>query len=123
MPTAVELDARERQALSLDQALGPFQISDDLAAPLGFRDARQLTQEAVRLEGAIRAGKPLTFEDWKRAVRAVHALMSPDDSEWQTVTGYEYEETAALLASANRKIDLAFGGTLLNPSPVRLPRT
>ena len=111
----IELSSAELLALNPSSALGPFDPGF-AARRLGFGTGRALDEEASRLTGNVHAQRPMPYRDWAKAIEIVSALMSPLDSEWQTVIGLNYLETAEALSSITRKVDLAFGGTRNNPA-------
>lgn len=93
----------ERGVLNLGAALGPFEVDADLAERLGLLDLADLWN-VVGLGDRARAGSGLQRQQWLVLIDAIRALADPDDTEWQTVTGFFHEETVELLASVESKV-------------------
>ena len=111
----VDLSDYEIHVLDSSIALSPFD-PDYWAPRLGFPTGQALEAETERLTDAIFARQPMTFDDWCAAIDIINGLISPRDSEWQTVNGSTYLETATALVAITRKVDLTFGGTFMNPA-------
>jgi hypothetical protein len=102
-PDDLSLTKDERSVLGLGQALGPFEVDADLAKRLGLLGLADLWN-VVGFGDRARAGAGLERQQWLVLIDAVRTLADPDDTEWQTVTGFVYEETVALLASVESKV-------------------
>lgn len=93
----------ERGVLNLGVALTPFAINETFANALGLLNLADLHN----VEGygdQAQAGGVLERQQWLVLIDTIRTLAEPDNTEWQTVTGYFYEQTVALLASVESKV-------------------
>jgi len=102
-PDDLGLTSDECGVLNLGAALGPFEVDADLAQRLGLLGLADLWN-AVGHGDRARAGSGLERQQWLVLIDAIRTLADPDDTEWQTVTGFFYEETVQLLASVESKV-------------------
>ncbi|MEV7130963.1 hypothetical protein [Streptomyces sp. NPDC093260] len=102
-PDEVELLCR-----ALLEWSGPARCSDQLAAGMGFGNARDLVVQSRQLRDALARDVPLGPADWARTLLAVEIVFVSDlagsGTEWRTTTGFPDEETVVKIRSIQRKL-------------------
>ena len=112
MPDAVEvsLTAEERKFLlrGLGEWGGPARCTDQLAIGMGFEGLDQFHGDVERLREALKAGEPLSVEDWRRVLLATEVVFVSDvvgsGLDWSMTTGISDSESISLLRSIQRKM-------------------
>jgi hypothetical protein len=81
--------------------------SDEIARLIGFKDAKDLSQNAWPLADRLGRREPLTQQEWTRAIKALEFGFASEDGagyEWSTITGLRDEETLRALRSLQKKL-------------------
>ncbi|WP_193590688.1 hypothetical protein [Paenarthrobacter sp. YJN-D] len=105
-----DLDEDEREVLrrGLTDWAGPAAPTEAMALAMGFRDVADLIAEGDRISGFIRAGRPLTKAEWRRALLATEIAFASNTVgvglDWSIVTGYQDDETIRILRAIQRKM-------------------
>jgi hypothetical protein len=106
----IDLTEPERYVLSrgLAEWGGPARCTDALAVAMGFQGLEDLLAEGHRMRRSIRAGEPLSREDWRRTLVATEVVFASDvfgaGWDWSITTGLSDEETIKTLRALQRKI-------------------
>ena len=106
----IDLTDDERSLLraGLLEWWGPTNPTDALAVALGFKDARDLSEQVGRLRSAIDARQPLAVEDWRRVLLATEIAFIDDvfgsGLDWPITTGFPDEMTVSMLRALQRKM-------------------
>ena len=101
--SVLELSERERTLLvrGLHEWGGPCAMTDDLARAIAFASADDFYAQRSRLVAALRAGEPLTTDDWHRVIAAVEIVFISDivgsGRDWEITTELSDEETLRLI--------------------------
>lgn len=87
---------------------GPALPTDAMAVAIGFRDIEDLLNEGSRIGEDIRAGRPITKADWRRALLATEIVFASNTVgsglDWSITTGFQDDETIWMLRSVQRKL-------------------
>ena len=107
----VDLTPAEQDMLAqgLSQWGGPASPTDELARAMGFQGTQDLWRGKGReLRDALRLGKPLTRQDWRRTLLATEIVFASDvvgvGTDWPFTTGLSDEETITALRTIQKKI-------------------
>lgn len=112
MPDAVHvsLTTEERRFLlrGLGEWGGPARCTDQLAIGMGFEGLDQFDDAVERLREALKAGEPLSLEDWRRVLLATEVAFVSDvvgsGLDWSTTTGISDADSIGRLRSIQRKM-------------------
>jgi hypothetical protein len=107
----VDLTPAEQDLLvqGLSQWGGPASPTDELARAIGFQSTQDLWRGKGReLRDALRLGKPLTRQDWRRTLLATEIVFVSDvvgaGTDWPFTTGLSDQETITVLRTIQKKI-------------------
>ena len=112
MPAEIPIDLPELHRKILIAGLhewgGPARMTNDIADVIGFESVADFDTQRARLVDALRAGAPLTADDWRRVLLATEIVFVSDvvgsGVEWPTTTGFEDAETLEALRAMQRTI-------------------
>ncbi|GAA1360215.1 hypothetical protein [Catellatospora chokoriensis] len=109
-PVSIDLTEAERHLLvrGFGEWGGPAHATDALAVAMGFQAVADMYQQTDRLRAAIKAGHPLSRQDWRRSLLATEIVFASDifgsGYEWSTTTGLSDEETMRTLRRLQHKL-------------------
>jgi hypothetical protein len=87
---------------------GPAYPNDAMAVAIGFRNVDELLEEGLQIGEDIRSGRALTKRDWRRALLATEIVFASSvvgsGLDWSITTGFQDDETIAMLRSIQRKL-------------------
>ena len=109
---AVPLTDDERVLLvsGLSEWGGPARCTHALALAMGFADVDALLDEGRFIRAALQARRPMTRNDWTRALLATEIVFVSDvvgsGVDWETTTGLRDTSTLRVLRSLQIKLTL-----------------
>ncbi|MFD4958927.1 hypothetical protein [Microbacterium sp. NPDC058389] len=115
----VDVSLSDDERFLLDRGLvewsGPARSSEAMAIAIGFSSVEELITEGHRIADALANKRPLTRNDWTRALLATEVVFASDvlgsGHDWATTTGLDDASTLALL----RAVQLRLADIIVRP--------